>query len=218
MTILGYDFKDAALLDEALTTPACRMDRPHVTDNQRLEFLGDAVLGLIAAERLYSKFPREAEGALTIRRTHTVSAAALCDAANRLGLVARLKFNKGAKAISPKAKTIADAVEAIIGAAYLDGGYAAANAVFDALGLSANGEEDVHAGNPKGELQERSQAMRPARSPVYELVKTVGESHAPHFTVRVSIEGVGSAEATAGNRQEAESLAAAILLRRLSGK
>ena len=213
--IFGYTFRKGALLDEALTTPAFRMDHPRATDNQRLEFLGDAVLGLLAAERLYAAHRGDAEGALSIRRAHMVSTAALCGAATRLGLVARLKFNRGASPISPKAKTIADAVEAIIGAAYLDGGFAAAKTIFETLGVAANGEEDVRAGNPKGELQERSQAMRPAHSPVYELVKAVGESHAPHFTVRVSIEGVGSAEATAGNRHEAESLAAAILLRRI---
>ena len=214
--IFGYTFRRGALLDEALTTPAFRMDHPRATDNQRLEFLGDAVLGLLAAERLYAAHRGDAEGALSIRRAHMVSTAALCGAATRLGLVARLKFNRGAAPISPKAKTIADAVEAIIGAAYLDGGFAAAKTIFETLGVAANGEEDVHVGNPKGELQERVQAMRPARYPVYELVRTAGEAHAPRFTVRVTVEGVGHAEATAGNRKAAESAAAAILLRRIT--
>ena len=214
-SIFGYAFKDVSLLDEALTTPAYRMDHPKATDNQRLEFLGDSVLGFLAAERLYDEFRGEAEGPLTMRRSHMVSTKALCDAAMRLGLVARLKFNRGAAPISPKAKTIADAVEAIMGAAYLDGGFAAARRMFEALGLTANGEEDAHGGNPKGELQERVQAMRPQRRPVYELVKVVGEAHAPRFTVRVTVDGVGHAEATAGNRQEAETRAAAILLRRI---
>ena len=213
--IFGYAFRDGALLDEALTTPAYRMDHPKATDNQRLEFLGDAVLGFLAAERLYAEFRDEAEGLLTMRRAHMVSTQALCGAATRLGLVSRLKFNRGAAPISPKAKTIADAVEAIIGAAYLDGGFAAAKKIIETLGLSANGEEDAHGGNPKGELQERVQAMRPQRRPVYELVKAVGEAHAPRFTVRVTVEGVGHAEATAGSRKAAESGAAAILLRRL---
>ena len=215
-TILGYTFRDVSLLDEALTTPAYRMDHPRATDNQRLEFLGDSVLGFLAAERLFAEFRDEAEGPLTMRRAHMVSTKALCGAATRLGLVARLKFNRGAAPISPKAKTIADAVEAIIGAAYLDGGFAAAAKVFEALGLSANGEEDAHGGNPKGELQERVQAMRPQRRPVYELVNTAGEAHAPRFTVRVTVEGVGSAEATAGSHKDAEFRAAEILLRRIS--
>ena len=213
MEIFGYTFKDEALLKEALTTPAFRMDRPNATDNQRLEFLGDAVLGLLAAERLYAAFPGEAEGTLTVRRTHMVSATALCAAADRLGLVLRLKRNRRASALSPHAKTIADAVEAIIGAAYLDGGFAAARKVFAALELSPDVETDPWDGNPKGELQIRAQALRPARRPVYELLKAVGAAHAPTFTVRVAVEGVGSAEATAGSHKEAEARAAAALLR-----
>ena len=86
MEIVGYEFKNEALLEEALTTPAYRMDVPDAKDNQRLEFLGDAVLGMLSAERLYAEFPEEQEGPLTVRRTHMVSAAALCETANRLGL------------------------------------------------------------------------------------------------------------------------------------
>jgi ribonuclease III len=213
--IFGYRFTRDTLLNEALTTPAYRMDHPRATDNQRLEFLGDAVLNLLAAERLYAGHRGEAEGSLTMRRAHMVSTAALCGAATRLGLVARLKFNRGASPISPKAKTIADAVEAIIGAAYLDGGFAAAKTIFEALGVAANGEEDVHVGNPKGGLQERVQAMHPQRRPVYELVRAAGVAHAPRFTVRVTVEGLGFAEATAGSRKEAETKAAEILLHRL---
>ena len=80
-TAIGYTFLDGDLLAEALTTPSYRMDFPAARDNQRLEFLGDAALGLLAAERLYGEFPREQEGRLTVRRTHMVSAAALCGAA-----------------------------------------------------------------------------------------------------------------------------------------
>ena len=212
--IFGYAFRNGALLTEALTTPACRMVRPDAPDNQRLEFLGDAVLGMLAAERLYAAFPDEAEGPLTVRRTHMVSAAALCAAANRHGLIPRLRRNRGAKALSPKAKTVADAVEAILGAAYLDGGFAAARTVFETLGLPTQGEAvDAWLDNPKGALQERAQALRPPRHPVYELVKSSGAAHAPVFTVRVTVEGLGAAEASAGNHKEAEAAAAAALLR-----
>ena len=212
--IFGYAFRNGALLTEALTTPACRMVRPDAPDNQRLEFLGDAVLGMLAAERLYAAFPEEAEGPLTVRRTHMVSAAALCAAANRHGLIARLRRNRGAKALSPKAKTVADAVEAILGAAYLDGGFAAARTVFETLGLPTQGDvDDAWFDNPKGELQERAQALKPPRHPVYELVKSSGAAHAPVFTVRVTVEGLGTAEASAGNHKQAEAAAAAALLK-----
>ena len=216
--IFGYTFKDDALLKEALTTPAYRMDHPRATDNQRLEFLGDAVLGLLSADRLYAEFPGESEGPLSMRRSHMVSAAALCGVAARRGLLPKLKRNRGAAPLSAKAKTVADAVEAILGAVYLDGGYAEAKRVFLALGIPENEREDAHGGNPKGALQERAQALKPPRHPVYELVRAAGEAHAPRFTVRASIEGLGAAEATAGNHKEAETRAAEILLRRLSQK
>lgn len=211
--IFGYGFRDPALLREALTTPACRMVEPGVADNQRLEFLGDAVLGFLAAERLYAEYPGEPEGPLTIRRTHMVSAAALCEAANRHGLIARLRRNRGASSpLPPKAKTVADAVEAVIGAAYLDGGFEAARTVFAALGLSPDAQGETWDDNPKGHLQERVQAMHPPRRPVYALVKTEGSPHSPTFTVRVSVEGLGEAEASAGSHKEAETRAAAALL------
>ena len=210
--MFGYAFENEALLEEALTTPSYRMDVPGAKDNQRLEFLGDAVLGMLSAERLYAEFPEEQEGPLTVRRTHMVSAAALCEAAERLGLATRLRRNKGAVELPRNAKTLADAIEAIIGAAYLDGGFAAAKQVFDALELSANAAEDEWSGNPKGELQVRAQAMRPPRHPEYELLKTEGKAHEPVFTVRVTVEGMGSATASARSHKQAESLAAAELL------
>ena len=75
---IGYMFRDAALLSRALTTPACRMDHPEGGDNQRLEFLGDAVFGLLSADAVFAAFPDDDEGLLTVRRTHLVSGAALC--------------------------------------------------------------------------------------------------------------------------------------------
>ena len=209
---IGYTFRDGALIAEALTTPSYRMDFPAARDNQRLEFLGDAALGLLAAERLYGEFPREQEGRLTVRRTHMVSSAALCGAAERLGLAAHLRRNKAATPLPRDAKTLADAVEAIIGAAYLDGGLDAAKRVFDALGLEANAAGALWSANPKGELQVRAQAQKPPQHPKYELLKTEGTAHEPVFTVRVPVEGFGEATASARSHKEAESLAAARLL------
>ena len=213
MEIFGYEFRDEALLETALTTPAYRMDVPDAKDNQRLEFLGDAVLGMLSAERLFAEFPAEQEGPLTVRRTHMVSAAALCEAAARFGLAARLRRNHGAAELPKNSKTLADAIEAIIGAAYIDGGFAAAKQVFDALELNANAAEAEWSGNPKGELQVRSQAMKPPLHPAYELLNTAGKAHEPVFTVRVTVDGVGSATASARSHKQAESLAAAELLR-----
>ena len=213
-TAVGYAFRNAALLEEALTTPSYRMDFPKSADNQRLEFLGDSVLGLMAAERLYREFPREQEGPLTVRRTHMVSSAALCAAADRIGLAARLRRNRAAAPLPKGAKTLADAVEALIGAAYIDGGLDAARRVFEALGLGANAAAGEWSANPKGELQVRAQAMKPPRHPVYEILKTAGTSHEPVFTVRVAVDGMGDSVASARTHKEAESLAAARLLRK----
>ncbi len=216
MEIFGYAFKDDALLAEALTTPAYRMERPDVKDNQRLEFLGDAVLGLLAADELFAQCPTEMEGSLSVRRAHMVSASALCAVANRLDLVPRLKRNRGASSLPKNSKTIADAVEAIIGAAWLDGGMAAARQIYATLSLSAQASADEWLGNPKGELQVRVQALVPPRHPAYELVRTAGKPHDPIFTVKVSVEGVGEAVAQARSHREAESAAAAKLLRQMA--
>lgn len=209
---IGYAFRNAALLERALNTPSLRMSAPDAKDNQRLEFLGDAVLGLLSAERVYAEFPDDQEGPLTVRRTHMVSSAALCEVAARVGLAARLRRNHGAGVLPKNAKTLADAIEAIIGAAYLDGSFAAAKAVFEALELNANAGENEWSGNPKGELQVRVQAMKPPRHPVYELLKTAGKAHEPVFTVRVTVDGLGSATASARSHKQAEALAAAQLL------
>ena len=216
MEFLGHDFADEGLLAEALTTPSCRMMSPDIRDNQRLEFLGDAVLGLLAAERLYAGFPRQQEGSLTVMRTHMVSTAGLCAAADHQGLVPRLRIASHLPPLAKNAKTVADAVEAVIGAAYLDGGFSAAREVFERLGLTANAEEGEWNGNPKGELQVRAQAMRPPRHPEYTLVATAGKAHEPVFTVKVSIKGLGEATATARTHKAAEARAAARLLEEVS--
>ena len=215
--IFGYEFENRALLETALTTPARKMDMPGAKDNQRLEFLGDAVLGLLSAERVYHGFPNVQEGSLTVKRTHMVSSAALCAAAAKFDFGAKLKLNRGAPVPPPNSKTIADAVEAVIGAAYLDGGFAAAQKIFETLELESNAGEGEWSANPKGELQVRTQAMKPPRRPEYVLVKTSGQAHKPVFTVKVVVEGLGEATAEAGTRKEAESIAAADLLNRFPG-
>lgn len=212
MKLFGHEFADSRLLDEALTTPSYRMNSPESRDNQRLEFLGDAVLGLLAADRLYAAEPGEAEGSLTVRRTHMVSTSALCAAAARHGLKALLRRNRGAAELPDDSKTLADAIEAVIGAAYLDGGLEAAREVFDALELTDASAAGEWSGNPKGELQVRSQAMLPPRRPVYTLKRVSGEDHCPVFEVEVAVEGLGSAVASAGSRHKAECAAAAALL------
>lgn len=211
-TIFGYEFKNAALLEEALTTPSFRMTTPKAVDNQRLEFLGDAVLGLLATDWLYANNPSLKEGELTGKRQHMVSTTALCEAVEGTDFILRLRRNKGAAELPSRSKTIADAVEAVLGAAWLDGGLEGAKRIFDSLSLVENSRFGELDGNPKSELQHISQAMVPSRTPVYRLIKMVGTSNCPIFTVEVYVKGVGSARGEGGSRREADSAAAGKLL------
>lgn len=209
---IGYTFKDVSLLETALTTPACRMDRPEVEDNQRLEFLGDAVFGLLSADAVFAAYPWEQEGPLTVRRTHLVSGAALAAAAERIGLGASLRRNAGAAPLPPHAKVLADTLEAVMGAVWLDGGLEAARQVFAQLNLPIDEKLNEWRTNPKGHLQVLAQAMTPSRHPVYTIDSVKGPSHAPIVTVTVAVEGLGRASATAGSQRQAEADAAAALL------
>ena len=209
---LGYTFRDKSLLEQALTTPACRMDRPGLADNQRLEFLGDAVFGLLAADAVFAAYPDEQEGPLTVRRTHLVSGARLAEVAERIGLRGCLIRNKGATELPPMAKPLSDAMEAVMGAVWLDGGFAAAQAVFARLGLPVDEPLNEWSENPKGYLQIKAQAMRPSRHPVYTIDSVTGPDHAPVVTVTVRVQGMGEATATAGSKSAAEVAAATALL------
>lgn len=213
---IGYEFRDPSLLATALVTPSCRMVNPELEDNQRLEFLGDAVFGLLSADAVYEAYPWEQEGQLTVRRTHLVSGAALIEAAGRIGLGGYLKRNIGAGPLDPKSKMLADAMEAVLGAVWLDGGIAAAKMVFDRLELPIGEKFNEWGDNPKGYLQVLSQARKPARLPKYTVVEEKGPSHSPTVTVKVEVPGMGSAVATANSRRRAETAAATALLEQLN--
>lgn len=209
---LGYRFRDERLLDMALTTPACRMTSPGVEDNQRLEFLGDSILNMLAADELYREFPSAQEGELSERRVRMVSTPPLCAAAVRLGMKGILKRNKGASELRDDAKVLADAMEAIIGAAWMDGGIEAAQRVYAGYGLEAQADAGYWSVNPKGDLQKRAQALLPHRHPAYEIVSVVGTSHEPLFRVKVTVDTVGEAFGEARTRKDAETAAARKLL------
>lgn len=217
MKLFDYEFADERLLDEALTTPSYRIDHPAAADNQRLEFLGDAVLGLIAADALYAEHPTDREGKLTGLRARMVSAAALCRAAERHDFARHLKRNRNAAELPRDSKTIADAVEAVIGAAWLEGGLKAAQTVYAALALESDAGEETEV-NPKGALQILAQKMKPPQVPVYALLSTAGKAHAPIFKIKAALDGVGEATAEASTRKAAEQLAAAELLAQLKAR
>ena len=136
MEIFGYGFKDLKLLERALTTPSYRTLEPKAEDNQRLEFLGDTILQMLATEYVFKSFPKDDEGRLTARRKHMVSAAVLAAAAKRMEIATRLRMSNQMAGSQLADKFLADAVEAVIGAIWLDGGWEAARGAFDALELA----------------------------------------------------------------------------------
>jgi ribonuclease-3 len=202
---------------EALTHPSLANERRDVRHNQRLEFLGDSILGFCASELLYERFPNADEGALTRLRAQLVNAEALAAWGRSVGLAGALRVGRGADTAGLRDGTnvLADAVEALIAAAYLDAGLERAVSLSTRVveyGLSSIGTPAAR--DPKSELQERLQALGHA-APSYELVEERGPAHERRFRVRV----VG-AERTLGegegrSKRSAEQAAAAAALRSL---
>lgn len=220
---LGYAFKDRALLVAALTHRSFLAERrgEGCADNQRLEFLGDAVFGLLSAEWLYARHAAEDEGSLTIRRSQVASGRALAEAARAAGLGAHLRLGRPDEAAGgrDKGRLLADALEAVFGAAWCDGGLPAARAVFERLAAGRFGERaDPWADNPKGLLQEVAQRHAWAGSPEYELLASDGPPHEPVYTVRARVEGGREARGEGRTKRAAEVAAARALLAALKGE
>jgi ribonuclease-3 len=218
---LGHDFKNRALLDRALTHASVGEGAPPQThrtprDNERLEFLGDRVLGLLVAERLHQDFPEADEGALSSRLHALVDKQACARVGAALGVGPALRLSPGESKSGGRRKEglIADAVEALLAAVYLDGGLAAAKGMFDRAWADEFARPaDRSVANPKSALQEWAQAQgRPL--PVYRIVSRSGSDHAPTFTVEVQVEGYPVAGSQGRSRQEAEKAAAITMLQR----
>jgi ribonuclease-3 len=206
---IQYRFKNKALLEMALTHPSFRYeDAATEQDNQRLEFLGDAVLGLLAADVLTEKNPLANEGELTKLKSSITSGAALASAARELGLGEHLRLGKGESASggSDRDSNLEDALEALLGAVWLDGGLKAAQKFFDRNIFQCLENAGPAIENPKGMLQEYAQ-KKGYPVPVYEVLEESGPDHARHFRVEVTVStyayrGEGS------SRREAEKMAA----------
>lgn len=205
---IGYKFRNSLLLAEALTHSSISLERKNYPfDNQRLEFLGDAVLQLVVTEHLYRLFPDFSEGRLTKLRTRVVSRAGLKTHASAIGLGGHLMMGRGEDASGgrTRASTLADAFEALVGAIYLDGGYESARdfilreAAPDFAEM-ANEPEEI---NPKGRLQEILQAIAPS-APLYEVVAQSGPEHLKHFECRVVWENLELARGSGRSKKQAE--------------
>ena len=195
--------------------------RPDLKDafpngNERLEFLGDRVLSLVMAEVLLRRFPQAREGELSRRHAAMVRAETLVEIADAVGLGAHIRLGDSEKSPGGRVKPtiLADALEALLGAIFLDAGYAAAAACVERLWgdrLSPNGEAPR---DPKTALQEWVQARR-LPLPEYRETGREGPAHAPVFVVDVAVLGRGTARGRGGSKREAERRAAAALLERL---
>jgi ribonuclease-3 len=215
---LGHRFANRALLSQALSHAGLSQGRDSgLASYERLEFVGDRVLGLLVAEWLIERFPAEREGALGRRLGHLVAEPSLAEVARRIGLGALLAVapSDDRAGVRERAGVLADALEAAIGALYLDGGLDAARGFIRAAfeGTVAAGAEAPR--DPKSALQEWTMA-RGLGLPEYTVIATTGPAHAPCFRVRVACAG-RAAEAEAGVKQSAEKAAAAALLATLEG-
>lgn len=226
--VLGYTFRDRGLLERALrhaswcnergklapaapAAPAAPSVNVDVTDNQRLEFLGDAVLALMVSQRLMARFPEAHEGDLSVTRAQVVSEDGLSEVARGLDLGRWLQLGKGEDRSGgrAKAKILADAFEAMVAAVYLDGGFPAAWELVERL-LTAriNAVEIKNFYDFKTRLQETSQARLKA-TPTYAVIEELGPDHDKRFVVAVTIGETEWARAVGKSKKEAEQMAAA---------
>jgi ribonuclease-3 len=216
---IGHTFTDRDLLERALTHASVGDGAREVRHNERLEFLGDRVLNLCAAERLMALDPDSREGEMSRRLASLVNYHACARAAERAGLPAALRLSASATKVGARKSdaVLGDACEALIAALYIDGGLETAKAFFERFWA----EEFVHldtprSKDPKTQLQEWAQGLG-LPLPVYEVVGRQGPAHAPVFTVEVRVQGFGEERGEGGSRQSAEKSAAQTMLLKREG-
>ncbi|MDE2229393.1 MAG: ribonuclease III [Alphaproteobacteria bacterium] len=210
---LGHHFSQPQLLAEALTHPsAAHQGAAARRGYERLEFLGDRVLGLIVAELLWHRFPQDDEGVLTRRQVALVRRETLAIVAREISLGGFLVVSSGEDAAGVRMNTsvLADVCEAVIAALYLDGGLAAAQSFVERHWVRHIGATRPPR-DPKTALQEWAQACG-LSLPRYTVLETTGPPHRRRFTVTVLVDGVQPETASGGSKREAEAAAAAALL------
>lgn len=219
--ILNYEFKQPTLAELALSHGSLSAERKDLPagGNQRLELVGDAVIALVLAETLYSQLPDAREGALATMRSELSRGEVLATCAQAIGLDQLLMVGSSEARHNPERTEamLEDALEAVVGAVFLDGGYAAAATVVRSLlekELSECTTEKARRNNPKGTLQELAQSHDPEKLPVYTIVAQEGPDHNKRYTVEVRLDG-HMATGSGSSRKAAESAAAAAMLERL---
>lgn len=208
---LGHDPKDLALFELALTHSSLGGG-----SYERLEFLGDRVLGMVIARALYERYPSEPEGNLSKRYNALVDRDTCAENGREIGVPALIRLGKQAREdrASQSDNVVGDVVEALIGALFLDGGMEAAERLILKLWEPDLSNQRRAPQHPKSALQELA-AARGVKAPLYEVVSRTGAHHAPKFTVRVSVPKLGEASAEGTSKQEAETAAATALLSQL---
>lgn len=211
---LGHRFTRADLLNEALTHPS--IGAPTRPDNQRLEFLGDRVLGLVMAEALLDDDSKAAEGVLAPRFNALVRKETCADVAREIDLGAVLKLGRSEMKSGGRRKQalLGDAMEAVIAAVYRDAGFETARAMILRLWGARIHQVEEDARDPKTALQEWAQA-RGEPPPAYVEMARSGPDHAPVFTIEVRLSSGPAAQATAGSKRQAQQAAAQLLLERV---
>lgn len=216
---LGYRFRDGALLERALTHRSLARDGQSGGHNQRLEFLGDAVLGLMVAEMVYALYPEANEGDLSKRLVSLVNGEQLSAIARVMALGEYLYLSPSEEEQQGRENNsnLEDACEALLGALYLDGGLEAVRPVIARYWKpQAEALKEVPK-DPKTALQEWAQG-RGLPLPEYSLLSAEGPAHAPHFVIQVQIHGHAPARGEAGTKRHAERAAAQTLLALLGDK
>ena len=203
------------LFDRALTHRSFAYERGGLPTNERLEFLGDSILGLVVTEHLFVTYPDLSEGQLAKLRAAVVNSRALADVARGLDLGSLIHLGRGEESTGGRDKSsiLADTMEAVIGAVFLDGGYAAA-----AEFVKRNWTERMHKPrrplrDPKTVLQEWAQG-KGLPTPVYREVERTGPHHDPQFRVAVDLPGLAPAEGVGGSKRAAEKVAASVMIER----
>ena len=221
---LGYSFKQPDLLELALTHPSVSHEKGKtLANNQRLEFLGDAVLQLVISAELYKQFPDRDEGALSKACARLVNREALAERAMEISLGTELVLSRGEEKNNGRERpsALADAFEALVGAIYLDGGFTQAKKFIRTRfkDVLAGADTGRHTGNPKGELQEILQGKN-AVSPEYRLLEMEGPDHDRSFICAVRHSGRELARGSGKSKKTAEMAAArsAIEALRTQGK
>lgn len=211
--ILGYRFKKPSRVTEALTHPSLSGG----VNYQRLEFLGDRVLGLVMAETVYARNPGSKEGILARQFTDLVRKEALAIVAQNLGLSPYVRLAKSEEDDGGREKSaiLADVCEALIGALYIDGGFEVARAFIEKAWAPLLADGARGARDAKSQLQEWAQGLgRP--TPSYRVIERMGPDHAPSFVVEVSVEGYEPVTGEGTSKRAAEMMAADLLFQQVS--